>query len=416
MSKVVKVQGGDYRIVVGSSNTPGTIILDTNPAANRNSPQGDVIVTGDLTVRGKTTIVQSETLNIRDNIIEINVGEEQEGVQTLGTEAGIHIHRGSLPDTFLVWDEQLLINPSTKEGVEPAFKFADASNNLVPIATNRILTRGGNLSLIATGTGVITVAGTSDYEWQILDQDKLDAVFGIITVSRNNNIATVVIDGTHNLTTGERADINCTSNSTFSGRFVEVTVLSSDSFSYANPGINLPLNPIDPPVAANGTVKPNAIIDDDRIPNIRAVAEFTYNSLESFSSNKISEADTKVQTYDEDVSGGQSKITFEVNGGIPVVTINKNSLTIDNIRIGGNSISNTSNNDLLFDSILSLANRSQSLAPNTQAGYVKLYSKATTGTGGTGLYFVTPPTILDPLGKNDELISKTKALLFSLIL
>ena len=50
MSKIVRVQGGDYRIVVGSQGNPGTIYLDTSPSTNRTFPQGDVIITGDLTV------------------------------------------------------------------------------------------------------------------------------------------------------------------------------------------------------------------------------------------------------------------------------------------------------------------------------------------------------------------------------
>jgi hypothetical protein len=31
MSKIVRVQNGDYKIVVGAKNAPGTIYLDTNP-------------------------------------------------------------------------------------------------------------------------------------------------------------------------------------------------------------------------------------------------------------------------------------------------------------------------------------------------------------------------------------------------
>jgi hypothetical protein len=410
MSKIVKVQGGDYRIVVGSLQTPGTIILDTNPSSNRNLPQGDVIVTGDLTVRGKTTIVQSETLSIRDNIIELNVGEEGEGVSTQGSESGIQIHRGSLSDAFLVWDEQLKVNPAIPSLIEPGFKFVDASDDLVPIATNRIFTKGQNLSLITSGSGVVTVTGTSDYEWQVLDQNRLNTVFDIVEIGRNNNIATITVNGTHGLIPGNRVDIDCTSNSTFSGRFLIVlSTPSSDSFTYENAGINIsPFNPA-------GTVKPNSIIDDDIIPNIRAVAELTYNVLESFSSNKISEADTKVQTYDSDVSGGTSKITFEVNGN-EVAVVGDGTFSAGNIRVSGNSLSNYSNNDVLFDSVLSLANRSQTLPPPSQNGYVKLYSKSTTGTGGTGLYFVTKSSPTSTTVINDELISKTKALLFSLIL
>jgi hypothetical protein len=72
MSKIVRVQGGDYRIVVGSQGNPGTIYLDTNPSDDRNFSQGNVVVTGDLTVLGKSTVIESETLAITDNVIYLN--------------------------------------------------------------------------------------------------------------------------------------------------------------------------------------------------------------------------------------------------------------------------------------------------------------------------------------------------------
>lgn len=84
------------------------------------------------------------------------------------------------------------------------------------------------------------------------------------------------------------------------------------------------------------------------------------------------------------------------------------STTINDINITGNVISSVSADDLLFDGVLALSN--QVSVPASQAGYVKMYSTNTPGSGGTGLYFV------NTVGTNDELISKTKAFLFSLIL
>jgi hypothetical protein len=57
---------------------------------------------------------------------------------------------------------------------------------------------------------------------------------------------------------------------------------------------------------------------------------------------------------------------------------------------------------------LSIANRSGT--PSTPIGYVKVFSRNNPGTGGTGLFFT------NTVGTTDELISKTKALLYSLIL
>ena len=88
MSKIVKVQDGDYKLVVGSVNvqtgvpTPGTITLDTNP--NGTPGQGLVNIKGDLLVEGTTTTVNSETVTIEDNIIVLNTGWD--GVASAGRQ------------------------------------------------------------------------------------------------------------------------------------------------------------------------------------------------------------------------------------------------------------------------------------------------------------------------------------------
>jgi len=89
MSKVVRVQDGDYKIV---TQLNGTITLDTG------NQIGQVIVTGDLLVQGNTTTVESETMTVKDNIIYLNYGETGAGV-SLGT-AGISIERGSAAECY----------------------------------------------------------------------------------------------------------------------------------------------------------------------------------------------------------------------------------------------------------------------------------------------------------------------------
>jgi hypothetical protein len=390
MSKIVRVQGGDYRIVVGSQNVPGTIYLDTSPNSNRAFPQGDVVISGDLTVLGKSTIVQSETLTIKDNIIYINQGETGNGVSTLGTTAGIGIDRGNEPDVSFLWDESLDL-----------FKFVDANDNFTPIATNSIRTSGGNLNLISEGTGIITVSGTVDYQDRVIDYDKLGIQFRITFVERINNIGIVYLLENHLLQTGDVVDITCGSNITFNGTFVQVLdIPTPTSFTYANIGLNVVVEP------ANGTVRLNPIKDDDIIPNIRAVADYTNFLLQAVSINKIQENDTKVEVRDLDTSG-VSEIVFEVDGAQRAI-INNGGLSVDNINIRNNAISNFSNDNLLINSVLSIANRTGT--PSTPIGYVKVFSRNIPGTGGTGLFFTNTQST------TDELISKTKALLYSLIL
>ena len=94
MASVVSVPNDNYIIKVQPG---GTITLDTGTG------QGDVIFTGNYTVQGTQTNINSQNLNIADNIILINSGETGAGI-TL-TEGGIRINRGTLADAILVFNE-----------------------------------------------------------------------------------------------------------------------------------------------------------------------------------------------------------------------------------------------------------------------------------------------------------------------
>ena len=163
MSRVLKVNDGDYRIVVTSptpnQSTP-TITLDTG------NQVGEVIVTGDLTVLGNTTVVESETVNIKDNIIYLNAGETGPGV-TLN-QSGVQIDRGTFPDAQILFSEDISsyspVNAIYNVGT---FVFKDESGFLRGIRTNSISTGGGNLALINEGAGLVTVTGTTDYHLNV---------------------------------------------------------------------------------------------------------------------------------------------------------------------------------------------------------------------------------------------------------
>jgi len=406
MSKIVRVHGGDYKIIVGSDSTYGNIVLDTNPTGAFGA-QGTVTVTGDLTVLGNTTTIESETLSIKDNIIYLNVGETNAGVATLGTSSGFEIDRGTQPDFFAVWDETVTsydptgaLAAQTPPDINGTFVFRDANLNLRAIATNSINTNGGDLALICSGSGIITVTGTANYEQQVLNYSNIGVVLNISAVGRATNIAEVVTTAPHGLLTGNRATITCFTDSTFSASRVAVTYQSPTRFTYSNPGTNEVL------AGAVGEVRKDVIRDDDTIPNMKAVVDYAAHAISSISTNVIRENDTKVQTYDFDTSG-VSEITFEIDG-IEKVVVNNNGLNVGNLRLENNTIANVSNDNILLDNVLNLAVKTS--VPATPTGYVKLYGTNVPGNGGTGLYFV------NTTGINDELVSKTRALLYSLIL
>jgi hypothetical protein len=168
MSKVLRVVDGNYSIVVEnpSDQFGGQITLDTGNNIGR------VRVTGDLIVEGNTTTVNTANLNIEDNIIVINSGEfDNPGITEI--TAGIQIDRGSLDDALLLFDESIQYDmpPDTTNLNQGIFVFKDAGGDIKPIQTNFINTGGAKLYLVGSGNGVISVAGTNNYESNVVADD-----------------------------------------------------------------------------------------------------------------------------------------------------------------------------------------------------------------------------------------------------
>ena len=65
---------------------------------------GDLVVTGSLTVKGNSTVIEATTVTTKDNIIEINKGETAAGV-TAG-QAGLKVDRGTSKAYYMVFDEE----------------------------------------------------------------------------------------------------------------------------------------------------------------------------------------------------------------------------------------------------------------------------------------------------------------------
>ena len=162
-ASVVNIPSDNYILKVAPG---GTITLDTGTL------QGDVIFTGNITVGGSQTIVNSTNLDVQDNIITVNFGETGSGV-TLGT-AGLRIDRGQASDGALVWDESFTwTDPVTDTSVSGGFVFKNIANTLVGIKTVSINSAGGDLYLINSGSGVISVTGTNNYEGNVTDDDHI---------------------------------------------------------------------------------------------------------------------------------------------------------------------------------------------------------------------------------------------------
>lgn len=166
MGQFLRVNG-DYNIRAGDG---AKITLDTGPVASG----GSVRVTGNLVVEGDTFNISTTNLTIEDNIISLNTGEVGPGVTLV--YSGIEIERGN---TFSITPQNnasFLYDESTDSwilahGSAPGpFNFDASSLRLKQILTNST-TDSGDLTLIGTGGGLVKVSGTTTYEAEILARE-----------------------------------------------------------------------------------------------------------------------------------------------------------------------------------------------------------------------------------------------------
>jgi hypothetical protein len=268
------------------------------------------------------------------------------------------------------------------------------------------------------------------------------------------------VSSPHGLTFGTEIYVDCYPFPQINTNSVptEITIVSDTVIQYTKSGIDIPEQTFFAGFA--GIIRPVSVKNDDYIPNMKAVVDYTASALTGLVSNKIIQGNSGVTVFDDSIInqisveqiivGTQYTIVFSgttdftaigsannnvgtvfvatsVGTGTGIVTvqnsqiifninsvtqavINSNGLFVDNIQIDNNTIKNknSSLDKILFDSVLELKTKPGD--PGVSSGYVSLYSKPVPGTGGTGLFFVNTE------GTRDELISKTKALLYSLIL
>ena len=93
---VVSLTGTENEVTVSASAGAVTIGLPDDVTIG-----GSLVVTGDLTVSGSTTYLNTATLQVEDNKVVLN--SNATGTPTV--DAGIEIERGDFPNAELFWDE-----------------------------------------------------------------------------------------------------------------------------------------------------------------------------------------------------------------------------------------------------------------------------------------------------------------------
>lgn len=312
---------------------------------------GEVRINGNLNVTGESTSIESTELIVSDNTITVNAGESGSGI-SLG-EAGLIFDRGLLSNgEFFFQESKGFLNSQTGTHTDGAFVLQNETNALVGLYTNYIGTTDNN-DLILLGYGP-TVGGTNN---------------AIVTVTGTNNYEKNI---------------------------------------YAYTGNNITFNGSNPDKLATPA-------DDDALPNVRLLVDYVRSyHLYNFQ-QKISEGDTEVEVFDTSAGDLVSKAAIKINNNT-VVEVFADQTNIEDISIDDNTISVLSTDDDLILSgngtgsvqIPTTLLFTKSSDPTAPADGVKLYSKAEAD-GGTGLYFVNENST------RDEIISRNKALLYSII-
>ena len=423
MSRILKVYNSDYKVAVQSG---GTITLDTGDTT------GTTVVTGNLEVKGTTTTVDSTQVTIADNIIVLSEGTEGAGLpSSVGYVSGIQIDRGSLSPAQWLFDERVSWNLGGDSGIGTFYATTLDGSSKLPINTPGIVAQG-NL-YVDTAAGVISVTGTSDYEEKIWNYNN-----GVITPNANSEIIVdddhipnaksvkdyveyifdaqfydTIAQGDSNITVID--EIHTLSNIisvTQSGTETSIRTLGQHGFTTAD---TVDISGVD----ANGDPIENLNGSNIQITEIISATGFKVN---------VDTTGGNIANYVND-SGTIRKTGFEPSRvAITVDGINNTNLYYDrfetqDIRIEGSSITTTTSNQDLelgapgtgtvkINDVLEIPTSPYlgdiSTDPISPSNGVKVYSKSQ-GTGKTGLYYVNSNDT------NDEIVSKNRSLLFSMI-
>jgi hypothetical protein len=329
------------------------ITLDTGPAASG----GLVRVTGNLVVEGDTFNISTTNLTIEDNIISLNTGEVGPGVSLI--YSGIEIERGNTSAVTPQNNASFLYDESTDSwilahGSAPGpFNFDASSLRLKQILTNST-TDSGDLTLIGTGTGVVKVIGTTTYEAQVTHDDDLPNKKYVDDAIQNNPTFQIVAPQSQD-TKVVIADKEITPNTSGTAGSLAYFTATTTHSTYGESAVSI-------------------IVDN------ALVGQFYTNRFE---------------IGDLEVGGGpdRNEITSRA------------SITNENIYVRTQGTGKLQTN-------YAIQVENIGVVPSYVSNSVLLYAAAPS-IGTTGLYFVNDSA--EVAKQNGELISKNKALVFSML-
>jgi fibronectin-binding autotransporter adhesin len=214
------------------TSTPGSKLVVNGTASFGNTSITDLVVSGNLTVSGTRTYVNTTTLDVGDNIITLNADL---GASAPSENAGIEIMRGTSANVQFIWDETndrwttnsqpLAISSLVAAGAASGITTLAAGNTTITgfanvtgtIQGGSSLTVAGALSGVTTAAmGNTTITGFANVTSTIQGGSSLTiagtAALGNTTITGFANVSTTLQVGTNTATFGTAAYIVANGN------------------------------------------------------------------------------------------------------------------------------------------------------------------------------------------------------------
>jgi len=286
MSRILKVSNGDYRLQVVSG---GNIILDPGST-------GTVTVTGNLDVKGITTQIESINTTIQDNIIQLNQGQQGNGISSANNYvSGIEVERGNYSAAQLVFNEQVThydSQSSTTVGGTWSMKTADGKLSGLQLRT---ITTDGLADLIFDMQGqnpVIRVNNSTNYYLRCTDVNNIPNVDYVQHYVASNysgsGTGMAIVNSIQYPLSGTVSAANTSiqagsTNIIFQVAQTTIGSVASTGFAFGNIQIGNPnaLNTI-----TNTTSNPLILTSNNGVVEVNAVIQLDDQSAPSYSSGK----------------------------------------------------------------------------------------------------------------------------------
>jgi hypothetical protein len=191
---------GDSNVTVTDTGT-GTVTVTVDGSTALTVDASGVVVSGNFTVSGTTTTVNSNTIALADNIITLN--SDTTGAPT--QNAGVEVERGDEANVQLRWNEGSQKWTFTNNGATYV-PMATSTDDLTEGSTNQYFstTRARNAINASSATGVSYNSTTGAISLGSIPNSSLTN--NSITI----NGASVALGGTRTLTTDDVADTGAT--------------------------------------------------------------------------------------------------------------------------------------------------------------------------------------------------------------